>query len=58
MPKRLLGLVVGGADTGMSEESKEARLFRAGEIRPQGLGGFEWKRPGADFPEFSDELFF
>lgn len=58
MPERLFRMIISRRHPGTPEESKEKFLLGACEIGPEGLGGFETKRPFADGAEFSDELFF
>ena len=58
VPERLFGVIVGGRYTGAPEEGKEKFLLGSCEIGPEGLGGFETKRPFAEVAQFCDEAFF
>ena len=58
MPERLLRVIVGGWYAGTPEEGKEKFLLGSCEIAPEGLSGFEPKRPFADGVKFPDKLFF
>ena len=56
--KRLFCVIVRRWYAGVPEEGKEKFLLGSYEIGPEGLGGFETKRPFADGAEFPDEPFF
>ena len=58
MFERLFRVIFRGRYAGAPEEGKEKFLLRSREIGPEGLGGFEAKRPFADGVEFAEEPFF
>ena len=58
MPKRLFGVIVGGAYAGASEEGEEKFLLGTCEESPEGLGGFEAKCLFADMVQFHGGAFF
>ena len=56
--ERLFRVIVRGRYAGAPEEGKEKFLLGACEIGPEGLGGFETKRPFAEVAQLRDEAFF
>jgi len=55
--QRLLGMIVGRRHPWDSKKGEEVFVFRADEVRSQGLGRLETKGLFADAFEFSEEAF-